>query len=50
MNPVFVSHDGRVLDLTKPKTPTPANPQEDPPLYVIAARAAEKFSTTKKHH
>ena len=50
MNPVFISHDGVVLDFTKPKTPTleVANQQEDESLDVIAQREAERASTKRK--
>ena len=51
MNPVFVTHDGRVLDFEKPKTSQPkAEVKEvEESLHAVAAREAAKVSTTKKH-
>jgi hypothetical protein len=48
MIPVFVTHDGRVLDLTKVKTPTPeVEVKEEESFDQMAARSAEQQSTSR---
>jgi hypothetical protein len=42
----LVDHEGRVLDLDK-KATTPTPEVEDDPIWVIAAREAERQSTKK---
>lgn len=45
--PVFVTHDGRVLDFARPKVATPEVEvkKEDEPQHILAAREAAKQST-----
>jgi len=44
MNPVFITHEGQVLDF-KPKTPTPEVKKVEESFDQMAARSAEQQST-----
>ncbi|MGA9799712.1 MAG: hypothetical protein WBQ68_11935 [Terriglobales bacterium] len=47
MIPVFISSEGRVVDFTKPNTPTPEVKQVEDSFDQMAARSADQQSTIK---